>query len=66
MKYIFLIENADYETKKVVAEDMGDALGKYKKHLHDHLNPDYSYMAIFTSITSCKRIGEYKEDDMIM
>lgn len=66
MKYIYLIENTDYESKKVVAEDMGDALGKYKWHLHDHLNPDYSYMAIFTNIISCTRIGEYKEDDIIM
>lgn len=66
MKHIYLIENTDYESKKVVAEDMGDALDKYKRHLHDHISHDYSYMEIFTNITSCNYIGEYNEDDMIM
>ena len=66
MKYIYSIENSDYESKKVVAENMMDALCKYKAYLHDHINSDYSYMEIFTNITSCTYIGEYKEDDMIM
>lgn len=62
---IYEIKNNDYETKRVVAENMEEALTKYRKHLQVHINADYSYMAIFNQITSCHYIGEYEEDDVI-
>lgn len=66
MKYIYLIKNSDFEPKKVVAENMEDALSKYRQYLRDHISVDYSYMEVFAHITSCEFIGEYYEDDMIM
>ena len=44
---------------------MEEALTKYRKHLQEHINPDYSYMTIFEQITSCRCIGEYEEDNVI-
>lgn len=66
MKYIYLIKNSDFETKKVVAENMEDALAKYRQYLRDHISVDYSSMEVFVHITSCEFVGEYHEDDMIM
>jgi hypothetical protein len=63
---LYEIKNGDYETKKVAAENMEEALVKYRKHLQEHINPDYSYMAIFDQITSCNYISEYQEDNIIV
>jgi hypothetical protein len=65
MQYIYQIKNSDYETKKVVAPDMGAALYKYKKHLDEHISVDYSSQEIYEKVTSCELVGEY-ENDMIM
>lgn len=66
MQYIYLIKNSDYETKKVVASNMGEALQKYRKHLEQNINIDYSYEAIYEKVTTCDLVGEYQESDMIM
>lgn len=63
---LYEIKNDDYETKKVVAENMEEALVKYRKHLQERINPDYSYMTIFDRITSCNYISEYQEDNVIV
>jgi hypothetical protein len=63
---IYEIKNNDYDTKKVVAEDMEDALAKYRKYLYYHISVDYSYMEVFKHITSCEFVREYNEDDMIV
>jgi hypothetical protein len=62
---LYEIKNNDYETKRVAADNMEEALTKYRKHLQEHINPDYSYMTIFEQITSCRCIGEYEEDNVI-
>jgi hypothetical protein len=66
MEYIYQIKNSDYETKKVVAPDMGAALYKYKKHLDEHISVDYSSQEIYEKVTSCELVGVYQENDMIM
>ena len=63
---LYEIKNNDYETKKVAAENMDEALVKYRKYLFDHINSDYSYMAIFNQITSCIYLSEYQGDDVIV
>lgn len=66
MQYIYQIKNSDYETKKVVAPDMGAALYKYKKHLDEHIyEVNYSPQETYEKVTSCELVGEY-ENDMIM
>lgn len=64
--YEIRIKNGEYETKKVAAENMEEALVKYRKYLQEHINADYSYMAIFNQIASCQLIGEYQEVDVII
>ena len=63
---LYEIKNGDYETKKVAAENMEEALAKYRKYLQEHINYDYSYMAIFNQITSCNYLSEYEEDGVIV
>ena len=63
---LYEIKNSDYETKKVVAENMEEALVKYRKRLQELINPDYSYMVIFNQITSCNYLCEYQEDNVIV
>lgn len=63
---LYEIKNNDYETKRVVADNMEEALTKYRKHLQEHINPDYSYMAIFNQITSCNYLGEIEDDGVIV
>ena len=60
------IKNDQYETKIVVAEDMGEALSKYKKYLETTISVDFPYIPVFKAITSCKMIGTYAEDDYIL
>lgn len=66
MQYIYQIKNSDYETKKVVAPDMGAALYKYKKHLDEHISVDYSSQEIYEKVTSYELVGDYQDSDMIM
>lgn len=66
MQYIYQIKNSDYETKKVVASDMGAALYKYKKYLDEHISLDYSSQKIYEKVTSCELVGDYQDSDMIM
>ena len=65
MQYIYQIKNSDYETKKVVASNMGEALQKYRKHLDEHIGVDYSSQ-VYEKVTSCELVGEYEDSDMIM
>ena len=60
---LYVIKNSDYETKKVVWSDMEDALRKYKEHLRNSINADYSFMRVFESVTSCEYEREYNEED---
>ena len=39
---LYRIKNSKYEEKQVAAEDMGEALDKYRKYLREHINSDYS------------------------
>ena len=64
-KKIYLIKNEDYEDKKVIAEDMYDALYKYKEYLRDHISYDYSVIECFGQITSCEYLGDFNEEDYI-
>lgn len=66
MQYIYLIKNSDYETKKVVAPNMGEALYKYKRHLDEHISLDYSSEEVYVKVTTCELVGDYQESDMIM
>lgn len=62
---LYEIKNEDYETKRVAADDMGEAMDKYRRYLHDHINIDYSDYEIFKKIKSCTCLGEYQNDDII-
>ena len=62
---LYQIKNSHYTEKQVVAEDMGEALDKYRKYLNEHINIDYSDYEVYKCITSCTYIGEY-EDPVII
>lgn len=62
---IYSVQNSDYEEKKVVAENMLEALRKYDSYLHTALSYDYSPMKILESVTAVQLIGNYEEEDLI-
>jgi hypothetical protein len=61
--YIYEIKNSEYETKKVVACDILQALVKYRNYLSEHISGDFSDTAVFHCITSCTYIGKYTEEE---
>lgn len=61
--YKFKIENNNYDTKYVIADDAMLALIKYKDYLEAHISHDYSAQAVFEKITNVSLIGEYVEDN---
>lgn len=63
MKKIYQIKNSNYDTKKVVAENMFEALEKYKKHLENTISWDYPLP--IDTITDCVCLGDYEEEDLI-
>ena len=63
---LYEIKNEDYETKRVAANDMREALTKYANYLSNHFNADYSYIETLRTVTSCVCVGEYKQDDVIV
>lgn len=63
---LYRIKNNNYEEKQVAAEDMGEALDKYRKYLREHINIDYSDYAVYQGITSCTYVSEYEEDGVIV
>jgi hypothetical protein len=63
---LYEIKNEDYETKRVAATDMREALAKYETYLSDTFNADYSYIETFRKVTTCTHIGEYVQDDVIV
>lgn len=60
---LYLIKNSEYENKRVVAENMSQALLKYKNYLEKTISCDYSYELIFSKITECKFLDIYEEED---
>ncbi len=60
--YKYKIENSNYDTKYVVADNMTDALYKYHRYLDEHLSYDVSPDAVFRCVTSCVYECEYDED----
>ena len=62
---LYRIKNNNYEEKQIAAEDMGEALDKYRKYLRDHINIDYSDYEVYQSITSCTYVSEYVETEYI-
>lgn len=63
---LYLIKNEDYDDKMVVAEDMGEALSKYREYIRKNLSYNYSVDKIFGTITSCEYIRDYEEADIII
>ena len=63
---LYRIKNRNYEEKQVAAEDMGEALDKYRQYLRDHINIDYSYYEVYQNITSCTYVSEYQEENVIV
>lgn len=63
---LYEIKNDDYGTKRVAAENMGEALSKYRDYLDNHIRIDYSSQEVYNKVTSCELIGEYQEDDIIV
>jgi hypothetical protein len=63
---LYRIKNKNYEEKQVAAEDMGEALEKYRNYLRDHISIDYSDYEVCQNITSCTYVSEYQEDDVIV
>lgn len=63
---LYEIKNEDYETKRVAANDMREALAKYEKYLESHFNGDYSYIETFRKVTTCVCLGEYIQSDVIV
>lgn len=62
---LYRITNNSYEEKQVAANDMGEALDKYRKYLRDHLNIEYSDYEVYQCITSCTYVSEYVETGII-
>ncbi len=65
-KKLYLIKNEDYDDKMVVAEDMEEALSKYKEYIRKDLSYNYSADKIFGTIISCEYIRDYEEADIII
>ena len=63
---LYRIKNSHYDEKQVAAEDMGEALDKYRKYLREHINIDYSDYEVYQGITSCTYVSEYEEDGVIV
>ncbi len=63
MKKIYQIKNSNYETKKVVAENMLEALAKYEKYLSNAISPDFPIP--LDTITDCVCLGDYEDEDLI-
>ena len=59
---VYQIVNEDYHTKRVLAENMEQALHKYRKYLDTAIYADYSAEDVFTKVKSCEYQGEYVED----
>ena len=62
---LYRIKNNNYEEKQIAAEDMGEALDKYRKYLRDHIGIDYSDYDVYQNITSCTYVSEYEDPDII-
>ena len=56
---IFYIKNSDYDSKRILANNMDSAMCKYKKFVEGSLSADYSVEAIMNSVTSCVCEGEF-------
>ena len=63
MKKIYQIKNSNYETKKVVADNMFEALQKYEQHLTHTISIDFPIP--IDTITDCVCLGDYEEEDLI-
>lgn len=65
---LYLIKNIQYNDRKVdrkvAAENMEQALSKYRKYLSDS-SIDYSSEEVFENVTECKYLGEYYDEDII-
>lgn len=62
---LYLIKNISYNDKKVAAENMEQALSKYRKYLSDSISVDYSSEEVFKNVIECKCLGEYYDEDII-
>lgn len=77
---LYTIENSKHETKQVAANDMYEALSKYRTYLdkyyqdvhirgigvHDPTKPSVSVSEIFSEITSCIYVEDYVESNIIV
>ena len=63
--YIEMKECTEYN-KKVVADDMLDALRKFKNYISERISADYSYEEVFEKIRSCTYKGVFEEEDYIL
>ncbi len=63
---LYLIKCEDYDDKMVVAEDMEEALNKYREYIRKNLPFNCSVTYIFKKITSCEYIRDYEETDIII
>lgn len=62
---LYLIKNSSYEDRKVIADNMEEALYKYRKYLDTAISFDYSVDNIFGDITECIYMGKYQDEDII-
>ncbi len=60
---LYEIKNNDYETKRVVADNMYEALVKYEKHLSNAVSADFPIP--IDTITDCVCLGDYEDEDLI-
>jgi len=68
MKNVYYIEmkSCTEYNKKVVADDMLDALRKFKSYLSERISADYSYEEVFQAIRSCTFEGTFDDDEYLM
>lgn len=62
---LYLIKNASYDDKKVAADNMEEALHKYRDYLETAISQDYSSEKVFQDVSECKYLGIYQEDSII-
>lgn len=62
---LYVVRNTRCDDKKVAAANMEDALHKYRNWLEQAVDYDYSVEDIFESVSECKCVGDYQEEDII-
>ena len=59
MKKIYVIENAKFDTKKIVAENMEEALSKYREFVYSVTKCNTDTDEIMDNIDACEYFDDF-------